>query len=217
MLSSVALCIFRGGAQEMEIALQYVFDPQKNITESGLAHQGSKCFAMGGNGRGHGLNKVVQLVEPSVDDGVAERLETMYVERDVVVHQKNRASAVVSRVTDIRQDSVELVGVKVATAHFDDRAETAIVSAAARGLNHIHLASEQGIAFEHPGCAVGQTDLVVVESMYRPGGVMGPAIAGTVRKPGDLVEIPGLLQGTQKFTESDLTFAAHDEIHVHSL
>src|ERR1700733_9056587 len=105
MLSSVALRIFRGGAQEMEIAFQYVFDPQKNITESGLTHQGSKCFAVGGNGRGHGLNKVVQLVEPCADDGVAERLETMYVERDVVVHQENRSGAVVSRVSDICQDS----------------------------------------------------------------------------------------------------------------
>src|SRR5258707_14898938 len=106
MRSTVALSVFRGGAQDLEIAIQYVFDSQKNVTESRLAHQGSKCLAMGGNGRGHGLDKVVQLVQPSVDDGMAERLETMYVERDVVVHQENGARAVVSRVSDVSQDAV---------------------------------------------------------------------------------------------------------------
>src|SRR5689334_14109470 len=125
MLSTFPLGVFRGGAQELEIAFQYVFDPQKNVTESRFAHQRSKSFAMGGNGRGHGLDKVVQLVQPSIDNGMAQRLETMYVERNVVVYQENGTGAVVSRVSDISQDAFESVGMKVASAHFDDRAEAA--------------------------------------------------------------------------------------------
>src|ERR1700737_574285 len=53
--------------------------------------------------------------------------------------------------------------------------------------------------------------------MYRPVRVVEPPIAVTVRKAADPVEISSLLHGTQKFAKSDLAFAAHDEIHVHSL
>src|SRR6266852_418245 len=49
---------------------------------------------------------------------MAERLESMHVERNVVVNQENGAGAVVSRVSDVSQDAVESVGVKVASAHF---------------------------------------------------------------------------------------------------
>src|ERR1700737_1932290 len=216
MLSTVSLRVFRGGAQELEIAVQYVFDPQKNVTESRLAHQGSKCFAMGGNGRGHGLDKVVQLVQPNVDDGMAESLETMHVERNVVVHQENGTGAVVSRVSDVSQDAFESVGVKVASAHFDDRAETTVVGATARGLDHIDLASEQRIAFEHAGFTIGQADLIAFQPMYRPAGVAEPPIADAVRKAGDPTEISTLIRGPQKFAKRDLAFATHDEIHIHS-
>src|SRR5258708_773956 len=216
MLSTVALRVFRGGAQELEIAFQYVFDPQKNVTESRLVHQGSKCLTMGGNGRGHGLDKVVQLVQTSVDDGMAKGLETMYVERNVVVHQENGTGTVVSCVSDVSQDAFESVGVKVASAHFDDRAETTVVGATARGLDHIDLASEERIALEHAGFTIGQADLIVFQPMYLPPGVVEPPIAGAVRKAGDPTEIPTLLQGTQKFAKRDLAFATHDEIHIHS-
>src|SRR5229473_536786 len=124
---------------------------------------------------------------------MAERLESMHVERNVVVNQENGAGAVVSRVSDVSQDAVESVGVKVASAHFDDRAKTAVVGAAARGLDHINLASKQRVALKHAGFTVGQADLIVFQSMYGPAGVVEPPITGAVRKSGDPVEISSLL------------------------
>lgn len=41
---------------------------------------------MVGDGRGHGLDKVVELIESSFDDRVAQGLEAPHVEGNVVVH-----------------------------------------------------------------------------------------------------------------------------------
>src|SRR4249920_1122862 len=103
MLPIVALRVLRSGAQELEIAFQDVFDPQKNVAESRPAHQGCECFAVVGDSGRHRLDKVVQLVQPGLDDGMAKRFETMYVERNVVVDQKDGASAVVPGVSDVSQ------------------------------------------------------------------------------------------------------------------
>src|SRR5713101_3487664 len=217
MLSIVALRVLLGGAQELEITFQDVFDSQKNVAESRPAHEWCECLTIRGNGGSHGLDKVVQLVQPSLDDGMAELFETTHVERNVVVHQENGTGAVVSGVSDVSQDAFESVGVKVAAAHFNDRAETAVVGAAARSLDHIHLAAQQCVALEHAGVTVGRADLIVFQPMYRPVGIVEPPITGAVRKTADPTEISALLHRAQKFAKSNLAFAAHDEIHIHSL
>ena len=87
--------------------------------------------------------------------------------RDVVVDDEDGARAVVAGVANVGQHAVERVGVEVAAAHLDDRAEAAIEGAAARGLDHVDLPAQHGVAAEHAGVALGQADLVAFEAVHR--------------------------------------------------
>src|SRR5712692_7007814 len=107
---------------------------------------------------------------------MAERFEPMDVERNVVVHQKNGAGPVVAGVADVGKNSLEGVGVKVVAPHFDDRAETAVVGAAAGGLDNIDLAAQQGVASKDASVAIGQADFVIFQLVHWSIGVMEPAI-----------------------------------------
>jgi hypothetical protein len=68
---------------------------------------------MVGDGRGRGLNGVFEVVQPGVDDRLAERLEPLHVERDIVVHNEQRPGAAVPRVANVRRDPLEGVGVEI--------------------------------------------------------------------------------------------------------
>jgi len=57
--------------QEFQVAFQNIFDPQENLTKTCAMHQRRECFPVVSDGRGHGLDEVVQLIEPGSDDGVA--------------------------------------------------------------------------------------------------------------------------------------------------
>src|SRR5262249_450544 len=52
-----------------------------------------------------------------------ESLESSHVQGDVVVDEEDRPGAVRARVANIGDDAVEVVGVEIAPAHLDDRAE----------------------------------------------------------------------------------------------
>ena len=91
------------------------------------------------DGGSHRLHKVLDVVELRVNNRAAECLKTMDVQRDVVVDDENRARAVLTSIADIGKHAVERVSMKVAAAHLDDGAETAVEGAAARGLDHIDL------------------------------------------------------------------------------
>src|SRR5712692_2008119 len=143
VVSVVARRVLGGGTQELEVAFQDIFDPQKYVAKPRPMHQGRKRCSVAGDGGSHGLDEVIQLIQPSPDDGVAERFEAMHVERNVVVHEKDGPGTVVTSVADVGQDTLKRVGVEVAAAHLDYRAEATVVGAAARGLDHIHLPAKQ--------------------------------------------------------------------------
>ncbi len=63
--------------------------------------------------------------------------------RDVVVYQEDGPGSAVACIAYVTQDAFKGIRVKVAAPHFDDRAETAVVRAAARSLDHIHLAAQR--------------------------------------------------------------------------
>ena len=83
-------------------------------------HQWRERLPVVGNRRRHGLHKVVELIQFRIDDRLAQRLKAVHVERDVVVDKEDSARAVIAGVADVRQDAIEIVGVKIAAAHFDD-------------------------------------------------------------------------------------------------
>jgi hypothetical protein len=90
---------------------------------------------------------------------------------------------------------------KVSAPHFDDRAETAVIRAAARSLNYIHLAAEQGVALKHASSAIGESDIAVFQSMHWPRRVMEPAAVFTMREAADFFETSAALQGTQQLAK----------------
>ena len=105
--------------------------PEEDVAEPGPAHEGRERRPVARDGRGHALHQIVDVVETGVDDRAAERLEPADVQRDVVVDEEDGPRAVVPRVADVGQDPLERVGVEVASAHLDDRAEAAVERAAA--------------------------------------------------------------------------------------
>ena len=93
---------------------------------------------------------------PASTIAAAQRLEPRDVERDVVVDEEDRARAAGPRVGDVRQHAGEIERVEVAPAHLDDRAEAAVVGAAARRLDDVDGAAEERIAGQHARAAVRQ-------------------------------------------------------------
>src|SRR5438445_3004700 len=75
------------GTEEFEIFLEDVLDAQEDVPEARLAHQGRQRAAVVGDGRGHRLHGIVEVVEPGLDDGATEPFEPAHVRRDVVVDE----------------------------------------------------------------------------------------------------------------------------------
>src|SRR6185503_20856596 len=134
---------------ELQIVFKNVFDSQKHVAESHLAHERRKRVAVIRNRRSHRLNRVINLVQPRVYDCLTERFKTFDVERDVIVNYEDRSRAVIRGVLYVCDDAIKSVCVKITPAHLDDRAETAIECAAARSLYHIRLSAKHRVAFQH--------------------------------------------------------------------
>ncbi len=81
IVAAVFACRVLGcDTQELRVPFQNVFDAQENIPESRTAHQGCEAFPVAGDGLGHGLDEVVQLIQSCLDDGVAQPFEPAHVE-----------------------------------------------------------------------------------------------------------------------------------------
>ena len=108
-----------------------------------------------GNRGSHGLDDVIDLVKPGVNDCLAEGLKPRNIERDVVVDDEDTACAAHPRVTDILDDAIKVVRVKVPSTHLDDRAETAVERAAARRLDNVDLPAEHSVSVKDSRGALG--------------------------------------------------------------
>ena len=73
-----------------------------------------------------------------------------------------------ARVGDVGEHAVEAEGLEVAAAHLDDRAEAAVVGAAARRLDDIDGPAEEGVAAEHARGTIRQRDRPVVQTADVP-------------------------------------------------
>src|ERR1017187_9263682 len=105
---------------------------------------------------------------------------------------------------------------KIAPAHFDDRAETAIESAAARGLDHVNLPAHHGVTTEHSRLAIGQLDLVTFKRVHGPRDVLAPACTFAISQPGNVLKAVSRLDGAQQFAKGQFALAAHNEIYASS-
>src|ERR1700674_1206791 len=95
VLAVGAFRVLGGGLQKFQVVFQNIFYSEKNVAESGSPHQRSECSAVVGDRGSHGLHKIIDLVQPSGNDGFAQGLEALHVQRDIVVEQENSFSAVI--------------------------------------------------------------------------------------------------------------------------
>src|SRR5215469_644933 len=134
-------------------------------------------LAMIGDSRGHRLHRIIDLVQTSGDDCTAKPFEPFHVQSDIVIHDEDRAGAMIVRVLDVSNHAREGKGLKIPTAHLNDRAKTAVESATAGCLDHIDLSSEHGISGEDPSTAFRRPDFVLLEAADRPIAVVLETIA----------------------------------------
>src|SRR5215469_4082753 len=213
-LALLARAILGAGAEELQIVFEDVLDAQKYVLEAGLTHQRSQGFPVIGDGRGHPLDEVLQVVQPGLDDRPAERLKTVDVEGDVVIDHEKCLGSVLAGVADVGQDPVERIGMEVAPTHSDDRAEAAIEGTATRGLDHVDWLAQHGVALEHARATFGKAYVAVVKSVHRPLRIV-PPITGwlAVRQSADGFKCPAVLQSAYQLAKGHFAFAADDEIH----
>src|ERR1017187_4316942 len=107
----------------------------------------------------------------------------------------------ISGVANVGQHTVERVGVKIAAPHFNNGTEAAVVGAAARGLDYIHLASQQRVSLEHARIAIRRSDFTVLQTVWRTIRIVPPVFAVAIGKAANALEAGVLLDRTQQFTE----------------
>ncbi len=101
---------------------------------------------------------------------------------------------------------------EVAAAHLDDGAETAIVGAAAGGLDDVGLAAVHGVAGEDPGGAVGEAELLVGEIADAAVGVVAEGVAVAPGEAGDGLGPLPCFERADEQAEGDLAFAANEVV-----
>src|SRR6266481_2853500 len=99
---------------------------------------------------------------------MAQLFKPADIESNVVVYEEDSPGSAVAGIADITEHPFKRVRVKVAAPHFDDRTETAVIRAATRSLDHIHLAAQQGVALEYPSTTIRRANLIIFQAMHRP-------------------------------------------------
>src|SRR5262245_32047960 len=117
----------------------------------------------------------------------------MHIEGNIVVHQKDGPRTVIIGIADVAEHSFERVRMKVASSHFDNRAETAVVGAATRSLDYICLPPEYGVASEHTSVAIGEANFAIIKPVPPSRRIMKPAVAFPMRKTIDRFKASSIL------------------------
>jgi len=210
----LARAVLRAGLQEREVVLEDVLDPEKHVAETGLPHQGRELLAVRRNRGRHPLHHVIDVGEAGVDDRLAEDLEALDVQRDVVVDDEDGPRAAAPRVGDVGNHPRDWKAVEVPPAHLDDRAEAAVERAAARRLDDIHRPPHHRVAGEHPRLALRRRNRVLLDGRDGPGRRLHEHVA--LAKPQTRNGGQGALQieRTQQLAKGQFPLAAHDRVHA---
>jgi hypothetical protein len=208
----IAPGVFCAGLEEREIVLENILDPQEDIPEPRALHQGRQRRTMLGQRRRHRLNEILDVIEPGIDDGLAQQREASYVERNVVIDQKDRPSAVAAGVRNVGKHPLDWKHVKVPAAHFDDRAEAAVERAAPRRFDDVNLTPHERVAIEDTCCAVWQAEWVGFEIGDRSIRPMKQSSRCSVGQAGNWVYGPARIERAKQFAQCVLSFAADKKI-----
>jgi len=212
--SVLARPVLRVRLQEREVVVEDVLDPEEDVAEAGLPHQRREHLAVRRDGRRHPLHHVVDVGEAGVDDGFAQQLEALHVERDVVVDDEDGARAPAAGVGDVGDDAWNREAVEVPPAHLDDRAEAAVERAAARRLDDVHLAAEHRVAGEHARIPLRRRDRAVLDGDDGPGWRLDEDVALAKPQAGDRRQRTLSIQRAQQLAKRQLALAADDRVHA---
>ena len=143
--------------------------PEEHVAEPGALHQRRERLAVIGNRRGHPLHEIVDVVQPGVDDRLAQRLEAMDVERDVVVDDEEHARAAGARIADVVDDA--RIGkrwklrprISMIEQKLQSKVQPREVSM------HVDLPAHEGVAGEPARAAVGRPHVVQSRTTWRSG------------------------------------------------
>ena len=116
------------------------------------------------------------------------------------------------RVGDVGQHAIDRPGVKVPAAHLDDRAEAAVVGAAARRLDDVDRPADERVARQHPCGAVGQRHVLAGQAAHRPVGIADEGRALPIRQAGDAAQVAAAFERAQELAEGQVALAAHDDV-----
>ena len=103
---------------------------------------------------------------------------------------------------------------KFLSAHLDDRAEAAVVRAAARRLDDVDRPADERVARQDAGVAVGQRHLLAGEAADRPVRRPDHGRALPVGQPGDAAQVAAGLERAQELAKRQIALAAHDDVDV---
>jgi GAF domain-containing protein len=112
----------------------------------------------------------------------------------------------------IGHHAIDRPDMEVPPAHFDDRAEGAVVRAAPRGFDDVNLAPHEGVSGEHPRRAARGTHVLVVEMTDRTIRIALEAIALAIRDARNLAEIASAFERAKELAERLVAFAANDDV-----
>ena len=129
--------------------------------------------------------------------------------------RKIASRAAAARVGDVGQHPFDAEGVEVASAHLDDRAETAVERAAARRFDDVDLAAEQRVALEHARRAIGQLERIGRQVRdRRDRGCGADAAPSRYDSPAISATVGVMLDRAQQLAQRALALAANQEIDL---
>ena len=131
-----------------------VLDAQKDGDKARLDHLFGNIRAMG-KADGAGLRGEHQVLQFEADDAIAQLLEAVHVEGDVVVGAEDMARAAAISVFDVGQYALQRKEAEGAAIHLANTAEVTQMQAAARCLDDVGLAEVHVKALE-PGACPGR-------------------------------------------------------------
>src|SRR5436190_309064 len=115
-------------------------------------------------------------------------------------------------VEDVVDHPLDREAVKVAPAHLDDRAETAVEGAAARRLDDVDLPTHHRVPRQHAGGAVGRTDLPGVEVGHSALRCGSEGLPIAEPETGDARQWLPTLEGTDQLPEGQIPLAPDDRV-----
>ncbi len=158
-----------------------------------------------------------QVLQLQANDSVAQLLEAVHVEGDVVVGAENVARAATVSVFDVGQNAVQGKKSEGAAVHFADAAEVAEMQAAARGLDDVGATEIHVKSLGETLVAGGYADLVQVFERTRR--IVAEAVflflfaLLFVGKPEDVFHPLAIgLDAIEQFSEGKVALASHEEV-----